>query len=424
MRTPTPSPAGLFRLAAIAVFISFSFSPLSAQRVKKTVFVIADGIPADMIEKLHPPRLQKIIDKGAYRRLYVGGVKGSYNQTPTISAPGYNDLLTGSWGNKHNVLDNDIAAPNYAYHTIFRFLKEAFPAKKTAVFSSWQDNRTKLVGDRLAATGNIGVDFSADGFELDTAHLPHDKTSAYMHLIDQKVISAADSSIRKEGPDLSWIYLEYTDDMGHRYGTGSPKYSEAVSFLDVQMGKIYEAIRYRETNFAEDWQFILTTDHGRDSVNGRDHGGQSKRERTTWAITNLPEENDYFKKMNPAIVDILPTIASWLQIPIPDPNRYELDGTSWLGPVSVTDGRGEIKGDKLILSWKALEQSGKIRILVSPSNSFKTGGTDEYTKVAETDLDKQTMSIPSSSLPASGFYKIVFSGEHNAVNWWVGGHEK
>ena len=404
----------------VTVMVALLFSAtISAQRVKKTVFVIADGIPADMIEKLHPPHLQSIIEKGAYRRLYVGGVPGSYNQTPTISAPGYNDLLTGTWGNKHNVLDNDIKAPDYAYHTIFRFFKEAYPDKKTGIFSSWQDNRTKLVGDKLAATGNITVDYSADGYELDKVTLPHDKESAYMHLIDEKVIGAADSVIREKGPDLSWIYLEYTDDMGHRYGTGSPKYEEAISFLDVQMGKIYEAIRYRESHFAEDWQFILTTDHGRDSVTGRNHGYQSMRERTTWTITNLAAENDYFKKMNPAIVDILPTIASWLSIPVPDANRYELDGTSWLGRVSVTGGRGEIKGDSLVLTWKALETGGKLQFLISTGNGFKTGAIDNYLKAGETGLTDERFAVPLSALPASGFYKIVFLGQDNAVNWWV-----
>jgi hypothetical protein len=26
----------------------------------------------------------------------------------------------------------------------------------------------------------------------------------------------------------------------------------------------------------EDWLFIITTDHGRDSINGKNHGGQSQ----------------------------------------------------------------------------------------------------------------------------------------------------
>ncbi|HRP45650.1 MAG TPA: alkaline phosphatase family protein, partial [Ginsengibacter sp.] len=132
-------------------------SDLSAQKIRKAVFVIADGIPADVVEKVATPNLDAIARKGGYTRAHVGGLLGGYSETPTISAVGYNSLLTGTWVNKHNVWDNDIPAPNYHYYTIFRFLKEQYPQKKTAVFSSWEDNRTKLVGDGLPATGSFAV---------------------------------------------------------------------------------------------------------------------------------------------------------------------------------------------------------------------------------------------------------------------------
>ena len=72
-----------------------------------------------MIEKVATPALDAIAKKGAFLHAYVGGEKGGYSQTPTISAVGYNSLLTGTWVNKHNVWDNDIAAPNYSYWYCF-----------------------------------------------------------------------------------------------------------------------------------------------------------------------------------------------------------------------------------------------------------------------------------------------------------------
>src|SRR5450432_2894598 len=85
---------------------------------KKALFIIADGIPADVIEKVPTPTLHAIANEGALLHAYVGGEKGGYSQTPTISAVGYNSLLTGTWVNKHNVWGNDIVAPNYSYYTI------------------------------------------------------------------------------------------------------------------------------------------------------------------------------------------------------------------------------------------------------------------------------------------------------------------
>jgi len=35
--------------------------------------VIADGIPADVMERLKPNNMQQIIKEGAYKRAYVGG---------------------------------------------------------------------------------------------------------------------------------------------------------------------------------------------------------------------------------------------------------------------------------------------------------------------------------------------------------------
>jgi hypothetical protein len=403
-----------FCLLMVFQIICFTSVVNGQAHKKKVVFVIADGIPADIIERVAKPNLEVVIQNGAYKRAFVGGIKGTYNQTPTISAPGYNNLLTGTWANKHNVINNDIKAPNYHYWSIFRYAKNSQPNLKTAIFSSWIDNRTKLIGEGINETGAYPVDYSFDGYELDTIRFPHDKQGNWLHQIDNHVIQQADSVIRNSAPDLSWIYLEYTDEVGHLYGDGKV-IDQAVVFLDEQMGRINRAIEYRKKNFGEDWLLMITTDHGRDARNGMNHGGQSDRERTTWLITNYPDLNDYFKQYNPAIVDILPTIASFMKLQIPIANKNELDGVSLIGKVSIANASATIKNDSLWISWKAIEKMGTIKITITYTDAFKKGGIDLYSSLSKVPLTNNLLGIPIDKLQ-KGNAKILLEGKNNSVN--------
>lgn len=389
-----------------------------AQPAKKALFVIVDGIPADVIETVNTPHLDAIAKTGGYTKAHVGGEKDGYSQTPTISAVGYNSLLTGTWVNKHNVWDNDIAAPNYNYWTIFRFFKEQYPQKKAAVFSSWEDNRTKLVGEHLPATGNLKLDYHFDGLELDTVNFPHDKKRDFMHRIDEAVVNNAADYIKKEAPDLSWVYLEYTDDMGHMYGD-SPQFYKAVEIMDQQMGRLWAAIQYREQQFKEDWVIYITTDHGRSEKDGKGHGGQTDRERGTWIITNAKSLNQYFKTGNPGIVDIMPSIAQHLKISIPRNRLMEVDGIPLVGVLSANSANARLENNNIVVTWRAVSEKGKAKIWLATTNHFKAGGKDEYSLVTTVPLTQQRVSIDVSKKPSS-FYKIVIETPNNMLNRWIG----
>lgn len=385
-------------------------------QTKKVIFIIADGIPADVIEKLKTPNIQKMIKSGSYTRMHVGGNKGTYSETPTISAVGYNSLLTGTWVNKHNVDDNDIKAPNYQYENIFRIFKTQFPQKKTAIFSSWQDNRTKLVNDHLP-DGDRLLDVHFDGYELDTLKFPHDKNADYMHRIDEKVTDEACRTITNQGPDLSWVYWEYTDDMGHRYGD-SPQFYNAVKLMDAQIGRILNTIADRKKKYKEDWLLVLTTDHGRSEKDGRGHGGQTMRQRTTWMASNYRGLNKYIQYYQPGIVDILPSIANFIGMAIPKRDAEEMDGVPLIGQISLTNAFAYYFQDQLDISWNALQTTGTVKVYLATTNNFKTGGKDEYKLMEECPIAQKRVLVDVKNLP-SDFYKILLVGKDNSVNAWI-----
>lgn len=398
--------------------LSFTLPAISQQNTKKAVFIILDGISYDVIQKVVTPNIDHISSMGGFSKAYVGGERGTYSETPTISAVGYNSLLTGTWVNKHNVFGNNIRRPNYNYWTIFRYLREAKPDAKLAVFSTWLDNRTKLLGEGLDETGNLKIDYAFDGFELDTIAFPHDSKKRYIFNIDEHVTKEAARYIENEGPDLSWVYLEYPDDMGHQYGD-SPQLYDAVREADRQTGQIFQAV-IKRMDMGEDWQIFVTTDHGRQPTTGLHHGGQSDREREIWVSTNAKNLNSYFQKETVAIVDILPTLFRHFDIDIPKSNLEEIDGVPLTGPVSVYHPSIQKTQKGITFGWEFEgEPDEEVQIWITYNNSFRTTGqADQFELVNSVKGNLRNYTIPSNNLEKEQM-KVMFKGKYNTVNKWL-----
>ena len=401
------------------MLVVFTVLGQEKEKVNKVVFIIVDGISTDLYYKANTPNIDAISKEGAFAEAYVGGKRETVTETPTISAVGYNSLITGTWANKHNVYGNEIKNPNYNYPTLFSVFKDAFPQKKTAIFSTWLDNRTKLVGENLDATNNVKVDYHFDGLELDEKQFPHDPYKKYLKRIDAEVAREAANYILDNGPDLSWVYLEHSDDVAHYYGE-SKEFFNIVSYEDALIGSIADAIKLREQKTNENWLLIVTTDHGRMPVDGKHHGYQSHRERSTWVALNKPITNTYFKNNSVAIVDIYPTIIDFLKIPLPKKTAIELDGIPLTKQVDVFNLEGVAIDKTIKLKWLVEhKKEEKAKVYISYTNNAKIGKEDEYKRVGEVNVQDKEFMIKIKPKLASKYIKVVLETKNHSINTWV-----
>lgn len=398
----------------LLLFILFVFA--SPAKTRKAVFIIADGIPADQIERLTPPAIFEIAQQGSYARAYTGGEIGEYTQTPTISAICYTNLITSTWINKHNVNGNENLDPNYNYPTIFSIAKNQQKDFKTAIYSSWTDNRTVLLGEGKPETNFLKIDFVADEFEHDTVKFQKKEKDLHIFEIDEHVSQKAAEGIRNDAPDLSWVYLWYTDAAGHIAGNGS-FFDEYTMKADLQIQRIWEAVKYREANFDEEWMIIVTTDHGR-TENGYSHGGQSLRERTTWIAVNQPV-NAYFKTDDLAITDIAPSIAKFLGFKVPDNTLWEQDGKSFYGKADIYNFRAQPYDNQIHLSWDTFDKEVPVTVYLSVTNDIRTGGNDQWIEIETINAQKRNYKINLDKYPTSKIYKVVLATPDNHLNRWV-----
>ena len=65
------------KLKWLIIFLLLSATTVFS-KTRKTVFIIIDGVPADMIERLNTPSIDAIASEGAYSRAYTGGDYFSY----------------------------------------------------------------------------------------------------------------------------------------------------------------------------------------------------------------------------------------------------------------------------------------------------------------------------------------------------------
>jgi hypothetical protein len=291
--------------------------------VKKSLLFGIDGLGfgTQGFSVTSTPFMDSLIDgswqasyNGAYSdQAFAGGVLGTPTEQPTVSGPGWSTMLTGVWTDRHKVLNNssgsspgDFAVGDFANNPPYlATLKEADPTLSTASYVYWGPIEDYIIGS---------IDNDGD--------LTNDVDFHFAYHNDVNAVNAAVADISDVGgldPDAVFISVDLVDGAGHSCGSSGACYATAVQTADSFVGQALTAIANRPNFANEDWQIVITADHGHRVGGG--HGGQSDLERTIPFIVaskNLAQGNlpiSFPQEVSHA--DTAPTILDHFGVSIP-----------------------------------------------------------------------------------------------------------
>ena len=297
------------QLLAAWILLALAAGTQAAERPERRVlFIGIDGVRTDALLAGKVPHLRSLIADGAMSR--ATNIVGTHGDTAdTVSGPGWSNLLTGVWADKHGVLDNKFRVMHYdQFPHFFRHVKDAFPGAKTCSYTTWPPIH----------------DYILDGANEALVFLDDDR-SAHYRQADEKCTAKVVQALKNDDPDAMFFYLGAVDEAGHQRGfhPSVPEYMAALETADSQVGRAVAALHARPHFDQEHWLVLVATDHG---GQGKDHGGGRKvpEINTVWLIVSGPDAARGPIEGPTHQVDLVPTALKHLGVPI-EP-KWQLDG--------------------------------------------------------------------------------------------------
>ena len=233
---------------------------------------------------------------------------------PTVSVPNWASLLMGAGPEQHGAKTNlwkphpitrkNCAGPEGTFPTIYGVLKQQRPDLIRAMFANW------------------------NGVERLVENTNPDKLQNCKNA--ESTVKAAVEYLKKNKPNLLFIYLDLVDETGHRYGFDSTEYTKSIEKADKLIGKILDSLR--KAKMMDSAAILVTADHG---GKGKKHGGSSREETEIPWILSGPgmihgkeltgEVNIYDTAPTIAHIFGLTTPACWKGVPITEAFKMSVE---------------------------------------------------------------------------------------------------
>jgi predicted AlkP superfamily pyrophosphatase or phosphodiesterase len=263
-------------------------------KMKKKVLIIGiDGLRPDAMLVAKTPNLDKLAANGTF-------CWKASTEIQTVSGPAWSALLTGVHSDKHMVVSNDFSPRDKKYESIFQTIKKFNSDYRTVGHSNWKPIITEIF-----EKGSLDIKSSGS---------------------DKKMAFRISKDIEKDKGDIYFIQLDEVDGAGHShtYSPDSLNYLKVIEKTDEYVGSMLQSIEKRPND--EEWLILTVSDHG---GSGKSHGIPNMDCLTIVFIVSgsMVQEKgeiifDEEEDEPPFIVDMVPTIAKFLNIPL----KPEWDG--------------------------------------------------------------------------------------------------
>jgi len=246
---------------------------------KNVLLVLVDGMRPDGLQQADTPTIDRLAAAGT-------STLSARTVTPSVSLPCITSLFLGVPPERHGITTNLWMPPARPVPGLLDVIHQS--GGQAASFYNWEELR----------------DISRPG-SLEAAFFLRDCVSL------QSDIQLTDLAIKWLGDNpftFSFVYLGYTDIAGHDHGWMSEPYIAAISNADRCVAQLLDILQ-------EDSLVIVTADHGLyDGTDGTESPEDMLiplilRGNGVSAGSTIPEPV--------SILDIAPTICSWLSIDLP-----------------------------------------------------------------------------------------------------------